>query len=288
VVAAGVCFGTATLTREEGFLVAATCGLWWMVSTSTPAATARRTILLLAVALAIVVPWSVRNYQLLGRVVPVSLSGWMGAMEGNLPGQPWLRPDMTIVTEWRKRYNAIPDETQRLDFARSVALRSIAAEQPSWLARKLARNLPAMLAPDSFVLKKLTRGAYGDLGLGWRRVILVATSGAFLAIAASALVGMAATDRVRRSLPLWVGGAILAVHVVANASSRYRLPLMPVAIVYASHAVNLHGRAWGVLGARARLSVCLGGLLLAASLAVFAPDAIAFWQSGAFANKLRP
>ena len=41
----------------------------------------------------------------------------------------------------------------------------------------------------------------------------------------------------RRLLPLVVLGCVVAVHVFANATARFRLPWMPLVIVYASHAV---------------------------------------------------
>ena len=111
-----------------------------------------------------------------------------------------------------------------------------------------------------------------------------ADSGAYALVLVAGVLGIAgAAGRGRRLLPCLVLAAVTSVHVLANAKSRYRLPLMPLLVVYASHAL-LHA---GALAGRLR-----GGALVAAALVVgtflvvcvphFAPQAAALWWRGSY------
>ena len=81
----------------------------------------------------------------------------------------------------------------------------------------------------------------------------------------------------------------MLVHVMANASSRYRLPLMPILIVYASHGFL----AWRGGGLHlSRREAVATGLVLAFFFGVcvshFAADAASLWRSGSYAERARP
>ena len=286
--ATGLLFGLSALTREEGLLLGGCCALWWAFAPGARGVAFARAAVLLAAMLATVAPWTARNQLVLGRFVPISTVGWMGVAEGNLLGDDWRRVDPQVLRRFRAEYSAIPDETARMDFARETALRAIAAEQPGWLAEKLVRNLPLLLAPDSFVLKKLARGSYGDVPLGRRRAIFAVTALAYLAVTGLALVGVASLRGERRWLALLCTGSVLGLHVIANASSRYRFPLMPLALVYAAHAVARGREAWRDAGPLGLVCAGLAALVLLASTAAFAPEAASLWSSGQYLDPLRP
>lgn len=291
----GALFGLAGLTRELGLPIGASAALWWIVcpapagrrraaAHAAPAgrrrAAAHAALLVLASAL-VVLPWTLRNQRELGRLVPVSTVGWMGLREGNTPGRGWFERDWDALHEFRRRYVAIDDEVDRMDMARREALELIREAQPTWLLHKLALNLSQLLSPDAELFTKIRHGAYGDVGDLPRRALLLATLGAWLLLFPAALLGMAsAPDRARRLLPLFAAAPLLVVHVVANAFPKYREPLVPLLVAYASFAL-LGGGARRRPGRAARIAVGVALAVFLPCVALFAHDADRLWRARA-------
>ena len=291
-VLAGLLFGAAGLTREIAILLVAGTGIWWSVTAPRVdrRKAAARALLMLACSGIVILPWTVRNYRLLNRIVPVSTVFWMGMREGNtLQGGNWLHPDRQALTSFRARMASFADEMEGVEFAREEALLLIEQEQPTWIFKKLARNTALLFSPDSFVFKKISRGSYGEPTLRIVRLVLLSTVLSYLAIAIGGLFGIATSpDPRRRLLPVMVLGVIAVVHIVAQASSRYRLPLMPLLVVYAA--------AWATGGFSLRrlsprslvaCALCLG-VLLGWCVPYFWDDAMALWGSGTYADPWRP
>jgi 4-amino-4-deoxy-L-arabinose transferase-like glycosyltransferase len=289
---AGVLFGLAALTREVALPIAAACALWLAATAMPPRGPAlRRAALVLGLAAAVVAPWTLRNARLLDRVVPVATVGAFALREGNTfaPGD-WTRSELAELKAFRAEYFAIPDEAARLDFARREALARVRAEQPLWLAKKLARTAATLWSPDSYLFLKLSRGAYGAPD-PWivRPLLLVATLG-YVAIIVAAIAGAAGAEgRGRRAFPALVLGVFFGVHLLANSAARFRLPVLPLLLVYASHAaleprrVLERARGGPRLAAAALVLVFLG-----VSVPSFFGDAVALWSTGAYPDVLRP
>jgi 4-amino-4-deoxy-L-arabinose transferase-like glycosyltransferase len=254
----GLVFGAATLTREIALPVAGVCALWWVV-VSRPGArrgAALRGAVLVVCAGLIVVPWTLRNVAVLGRVVPVSTVGWMATAEGNsLEDWQWLDTSSPGRREFRREYMAIDGEMARADFARQRTFERIRAEQPLWLAEKLVRNVPLLLSPDAFSFIKLRRGSYGEVSPWTRGWLRVATLGSYGVVFLAGVLGIATSPGGgRRTLALLVLAVAVSIHVFANATPRFRMPWMPILMVFASHAA-LRGRGgWRELGAAGRIA----------------------------------
>ncbi len=253
---AGVAFGIATLTRETALPVAAVAAIWW-VWTAEPAQRRRARLqgaLMLALAILVVMPWTVRNYLVLDRFVPVSTVGWFAAGEGNTLEHPnWLQPRGPAQRAFHSAYYEIVDEGERLDFARRYTLERIAAEQPTWILKKTVRNLAQLWSPDSVLLYKLRRGAYGEVPAWIERTATLVSVLTYAAVLTGGVLGIAAARGTgRQLLPCLILGVVVALHVFANATARFRVPWMPLLIVYASYAVarghnlrrDLAGRRW--------------------------------------------
>jgi 4-amino-4-deoxy-L-arabinose transferase-like glycosyltransferase len=264
----GLVFGAATLTRELALLVVAACGLWWIRAAAPDARrpAIARAALILAIAALVAAPWTLRNHALFGRLIPVSTVGWFAAGEGNsLESPEWLQRSGPAQAAFHAGYFSIRDELGRLDHARRHALESIRSEQPAWLAKKLVRNLALLLNPDSVLRTKIRRGAYGDRPRAAARGLLAVSVSAWLALATLAALGIAAArDGGRRALACLILGAVVLVHVAANATPRFRVPWLPLLCIYASHAL-LSGRELptrlgrgGTLGALAFLLFLFG------------------------------
>jgi hypothetical protein len=147
-----------------------------------------------------------------------------------------------------------------------------------------------MFGPDSFLFKKISRNTYPGMPMATVRFLLVTTVTVYIATAVLGVLGIAITpDRRLRLLPCLVIGGVFLLHLLANASSRYRLPLMPLLIPYASYAIvrwreirtRLAGRRWI---APAIILVWFFGLCVP----YFAQDAVSLWVRGTYVDQWRP
>jgi 4-amino-4-deoxy-L-arabinose transferase-like glycosyltransferase len=252
----GLTFGVAALTRELALPVAGASAFWWWSTAGREGRrlAVRQGAVMLVLALLVIAPWTVRNHLVLGRFIPVSTVGWFAAGEGNtLEHSDWLRPTGPAQSTFALTYFGIPSEVDRLDFARRQTLERIAAEQPTWVFKKTLRNLAQLLSPDSVLLYKLRRGAYGEVP-GWTLpAATVAAIASYSLVFVASVVGIAvAPGTGRRLLPCLVFGVVAVVHVAANATARFRVPWLPLLMVYASYALihatalprELRGRRW--------------------------------------------
>ena len=289
---AGLLFGAAGLTREIALLVAVGVSFWWLltVTRTDRRRAAARVLLMLACSAIVVLPWTLRNHRLLDRFVPVSTGFWMGMREGNtLQAADWLHPDRQELTSFRSKMVSFSDEMEGVEYARQEAQQLIQQEQPTWIFKKLVRNSALLFSPDSFVFKKISRGSYGEPALWVVRFVLVSTLLAYLGVAIGGLFGIATSpDHGRRLLPIVILGIIAAVHILAQASSRYRLPAIPVLMVYAA--------AWATRGfpiarlSRRNLAICGLFLLILVGWCVpyFWDDAMTLWAAGTYVDPWRP
>jgi 4-amino-4-deoxy-L-arabinose transferase-like glycosyltransferase len=289
---AGALFGAAALTRELGLVISAACALWWVVSAAGKSRQRAIPHALVVVALSVVVilPWTIRNYQIFDRFVPVSTVGWMAIREGNTLGDDWLRPDIGELRVFRQRYFAIPGEMNRMEFAQKEAVDLIRSEQPVWLPKKVIRNLALLFSPDSFLLKKISRGSYSDLSLGTTRFLLIIAVTSYLVVIALGFMGQLLSKRRDAVLLTWmIFAAVIAVHVVANSGSRYRFPLMPLLMISAAALLSNNCMCFNKISSDRRLAAAIGlGIFIWLSCAYFFPDAISLWERGTYVVPDRP
>jgi len=241
----GLVFGLATLTRELALGIAGLGALWWLwrAAPAERGAALARGAMLIGVAMLVVLPWTLRNHQLFGRLVPVSTIGWYALAEGNSLERPeWLERFGPVQARFRVAYFSERDEMARLDLARRHFFERVRAEQPAWLGKKLVRNLSLLLTPDSLLRRKIRHGAYGEVPPPRIRGLLAASIPSHLALVTLGVLGLAAAPSGKRALPVAVLAAICLVHVLANAAPRFRLPLLPLLAIYAAFAV-LHARS---------------------------------------------
>ena len=261
---AGAALGMAALTREVAIPVAGVCAAWgvygaWYSDRRGALMRAALTMIALTVA---VLPWTIRNYRIYERFIPVSTVGWYAIAESNtLDREDWLDPLPRRAIEFRGRYLAIEDELQQMEFARAQALLEIRSEQPTWIFKKMVRNVALFFQPDSFVAKKLRKGAYGPVERTHRRVIVALTSVSYSLVLVAAVLGaLTDPDRRRRRLMAALLVTVVALHVVATSVTRFRVPWTPLLIVYASHAFlncgMVRARLRGFAAVAAVLSLC--------------------------------
>jgi 4-amino-4-deoxy-L-arabinose transferase-like glycosyltransferase len=233
----GLLLGSATLVREVAFAVLiVVCWWWWREAPAAERARAlRHAGLALAVAVLCIAPWTLRNARQFDRLVPVSTIGWFAIAEGNtFEADDWLRHTGSAHLDFNTRYFSRPTELERSDFARAWALEHVRSQQPLWLAKKLVRNGALLLSPDSYLLFKQAVGSYGDVRPSVRTASLAAVSIGWGLAAALGAWGIAIAATPARRLGLAVLAIPLALHLLSNATSRFRIPWLGLWLVFAA------------------------------------------------------
>jgi 4-amino-4-deoxy-L-arabinose transferase-like glycosyltransferase len=247
----GLVWGLATLTREtiSYFTPVAALFLWL---SKRPGGRGRATSFVLA-ALLTVLPWTYRNYRDLDAFIPVSTAGGLNLWQGNAR----LTREEVYV-----RYEQIHGRVEQYHFAIRKGLEAIWDRQPWWFFEKLQEEMPNFWEADSQVLVHLKRGAYGPVAppAAWAVAALVLVP--FLAGLVLFVMGLSVFRPDRASLLLL---GFLAyynlLHVVTHGYARYRLPAMPVVLVFA--ALGLRERATPLRDRRWLLPAVVGLALLA-------------------------
>ncbi len=221
---AGLLFGLAILTRETVLYFLPIAALW--LAWRRPGG-ARRAALLVATALVVVVPWTIRNWRVFDAFVPVSTAGALNLWQGN------TRLSRQEVYE---EYWAVRGRMPKYEHARERAREAILERQPLWFFEKLRSELPAFWAVHAQPFVHIERGAYGvvrrPLALAAVAIVLLP----YVAVLALFVVGLAFWPRGRA--PVLVLAFILfyvLLHVAAHGYPRYRLPVMPALFLVAAH-----------------------------------------------------
>jgi hypothetical protein len=276
--AAGVLWGLTTLTREIALYLVPIAAAWMLRPRRDADGTLRRRKkkdltpagVLVLVAVLTVAPWTIRNAIVFRAFVPVSTMGALNLWQGNTT-LTHLQIYRVLATKGG------PIEQDR--YCRAMARETIAARQPAWIFEKLRSEMPEFWKAGSEVLDHLVgRQACGPLPVSKLVPIELLLVVPYLAALALFLVGLArARLSGAASLLLIVLVAYNAAHVAAYATTRFRLPVLPVVFAFAAAAVAggreaLHPlRGWRLL---------LLAALVAAALATLAPglEELAAWR----------
>jgi hypothetical protein len=277
--AAGVLWGLTTLTRELALYLVPIAALWMLRPRRDPDRKLRRHerqelttagVLVLATVVT-VAPWTIRNAIVFRAFVPVSTMGALNLWQGNTT-LTHLQIYEVLATKGG------PIEQDR--YCRAMARETIAARQPGWIVEKLRSEMPEFWKAGSEVLDHLVgRKACGPLPVSKLVPIELLLVLPYLAVLALFLVGLA---RVRFSGAAWLLLVVLfaynAAHVAAYATTRFRLPVLPVVFMVAAAAVV----GWGegtLAPLRGWRALLLAGLVLAA-LATLSPglEELATWR----------
>ncbi len=225
---AGVLWGLATLTRET-VLLFIPLAVWWLVRGSSSGR--RRAAAFLVAATAVIAPWTARNAIVTGALVPVATRGSFNLWLANT-----LRPWEEIYRE-NLAVEGGPIAQER--HARREALRAVADRQPRWLFDKLVHETKAFWGVNDQIVVHLERRAYKRLPVGTNRLVASVTVLPYLLVLLLAVPALASARGDRTSV-LLLGFLLfsLALHVVAFASTRFRLPVLPVLFLLAGQTLD--------------------------------------------------
>ncbi len=283
-VAAGLLWGLATLTRELSLYLVPIAVLWLLRPRRADAAGrfrshglrpvaggVARAALLVLVTVLTVLPWTIRNAIVFRVFIPVSTMGGLNLWQGNT-----TLTHLQIYEVLATKGGAVEQDR----YCREMAWKTIASRQPGWALEKIGEQMPEFWKAGSEVLDHLGgREACGPISAARLVPIELVLLLPYLAVLGLFLVGLV---QVR-----FTGGAFFllvllaaynAAHVVAYATTRFRVPVLPVVFMVAA-AVVLGRRDGTLLPLRGWRLLLLAALAVAA-LATLAPgfEELAAWR----------
>ncbi|MGI8623807.1 MAG: glycosyltransferase family 39 protein [Solirubrobacteraceae bacterium] len=248
---AGVLCGLAVLTRSQGFVLLVPLVMAaWELTPGGRGRSAGSAALAVTVALAVLLPWTVRNFDAFGTLVPVSTqSGYTlagtynstAAAKGSYYGAarlPARLPQLRgVLTEPGQ------DEAQ-LDRRLGTVARSFAAQHPRYDLDVARRNSLRLLTLGGLDQRWLTRLSNREMGIPRRLDQLLS-----LAVAlefALALAGAVVLVRRLPGTPGWRGPAwwwaipvlLWGSTVIVSGAPRYRVVVDPFVLVLVGVAIS--------------------------------------------------
>lgn len=233
-IAAGLLWGLAILTRETVLYLLPVAGLWLVWRREDSRRWVRAGVFVV-VALAVVAPWTWRNWVKFGAFVPVSTAGGLNLYQGNAP---------LTRQQVYDRYYAVEGRIEMYRWARSEGIKAILDRQPWWLFEKLRDEMPRFWEADSLALIHVKRGAYGEVAPGAARVAWAVMALPFIAVVAGFGLALVAMRPDRGSILLLVLLILYnGMHVATHGFARYRLPVLPVVLLFAAWSLSRWWRA---------------------------------------------
>jgi 4-amino-4-deoxy-L-arabinose transferase-like glycosyltransferase len=223
-VAAGLLFGLAVLTRETILYLLPLVAAW--LAWERPGRGRSLAAATLTAAFVVVAPWTVRNWIQFETFIPVSTGGGLNLYQGNAP---------LTRGEVYDEYYANEGKVEQYRFARSAGIRVILSRQPAWLFEKIRDEGPKLAELDSLALIHLRRRAYAEPTCRTYRAASAIVLVPWFLIALCGVLGLARTVLDRQTVFL-IGllFAYLLLHIATHGFSRYRLPILPVLMIFAA------------------------------------------------------
>jgi 4-amino-4-deoxy-L-arabinose transferase-like glycosyltransferase len=226
--AAGVLWGLSILVRETALYFTPLAALRLALGWRREGGVLRAAAFLLA-ALLTVAPWTLRNWLVFHAFVPVSTAGSLNLFQGNA---------RLTRQEVYDLYYAVKGRIEQHRYAQRMGVKAILDRQPLWALEKLRDEMPRFWEADSLALVHIKRGAYGDVEVRYARAAWLVVVLPYLAALALFLAGLIALPLDRDRLFL-VGFLVFynALHVITHGFARYRLPIMPVVLMFAAWTI---------------------------------------------------
>jgi len=250
--ATGLALGLAALTRSVMWpLIFALVPLVFLTTRSTRARRAQLAVWALVGYAVVVVPWAARNTRLQGTVTVIDTLGGLNLHMGNYEYTPFDRMWDAVSLEGERHWAAPlrrehPDvsiwtEGQKEKWAQERAIAYMSANPWLTLKRSLVK-FADFWGLERELLGGFRQGLYAPppwlalmavalVGLTYVGAVLLASIGIFVAPPA---------DRRAHILLLLLIVAMCAVHTIVFGHSRYHVPLMPILLLYAAAACQLH------------------------------------------------
>jgi hypothetical protein len=267
-IAAGLLWGLATLARETALYFLPVAALWLLRSRlcrpevnsgyapkPPRRGEALRAAAFVLAAVAVVAPWTWRNWKVFQALVPVSTAGGQNLFQGNTR----LPRDKTY-----EMVDAVQGRIEQYRFARAMGLQAIVERLPWWPLEKLVEQMPMFWEAESMAVIHVKRRAYGEVSPALAVAVALVMLAPYLALLPLFVLGLAAfRPGAGRSLLLAFLVYYNLIHVVTHGFNRYRLPVMPMVFLLAAAAWVAWREGHRLSRARRALAAALGALMLA-------------------------
>ena len=277
--AAGALWALATLVRELALYLVPLAALYllWPRPGGVRAwlRPARERLLataaLVLTAVLVIAPWTIRNALVFKAFIPVSTMGGLNLWQGN-----------TTLTHLQiyEVLARIEGPVEQDRYCRRMAWETIGARQPAWIVEKLREQMPEFWKAGSEVLDHVVgREACGPVATSTLVAIELVLVLPYVALLVAGAIGLSRLRFGPAAVSLLaLLAAYNAAHVAAYATTRFRLPVMPVVFFVAAAAIV--GRREGLLLPLRGFRLALLVALLLATCAVLWPglEELASWR----------
>jgi hypothetical protein len=260
---AGLLLGCAGLCKAVGFWLV--FPLAALVARDAPRGRrlAPAAAILLA-AVAMVLPWTLRNAAVYGRLLLIDATSGTNLYLGNSQAPPvtwdWGAPERSRARGARERCDE-GDFIQRDRCERRRALEWIASH-PAAFAGRAVTKWADLVNPTSFLVRQVRAGRYQQIPMSsvGRPAAAAATLAAalpWMAVAVLAAFGLSLSPPAApRRLVLLLIVLLMIVHALTFGMSRFRLPAIPFLAAYAGVALaSFRGRRWWPAGTARRIGL---------------------------------
>ncbi len=243
--AAGLLLGAASLIKVLPVYLAPLLAGWLVLRPGPRPWRLRAALLLLGCTFAVIAPWTARNLAVHGRLVLVETTTGKNLVRGNNPVAPanW---------DWgadRNTRGVLPrtgcDQSDLIELNACLTRHGLLQilTHPGRFAGRVGTKLADLFTPNSFLVRHIRRGEYGDWPPSAAAAAVVGVALFQVALMALALVGWShGPSSPARSLFGLVVIYVMAVHVITFAMSRFRLPLEPLLAAGAALALAAPAR----------------------------------------------
>ena len=245
--AGGLCLGVGALVRPTFVLLPVALGLHMLIA--WPRGQKLRAILatlLLGVGIACaVLPWSYRNYQVLGGWMMISSNGGGNLYSANNCQAQGSYTDAVC----RELFAEFPGDDLGYDRAGFARAKAWMKANPGRVAQLSAWRFVLLWWTDKEIAWWATQDFLDsrpdlDIGVGWRRLAAGGSNGYYWALALAGVVGMLRWRRVLSRQRLWMAipvltGYFTVLHMLFEAQGKYHYSLVGLFTVFAALAVTM-------------------------------------------------
>jgi hypothetical protein len=232
----GLVFGVAALTKTQAVFVPAVLGLPLLAGGL--GRWVRTAVLTGVVMVAVILPWTARNYIVFHTFIPVSTNGGYTLLTGNNPSAKgrytWDDP---LVADLSKD----PKDQVAMDRVARDRARAWIKDNPATFVRLIPLKIWRLWSGDGEAEWLYQSGYAGYAAHAWMfRAVRVANQIFYFLLMALAVASVPRMWRQRRSLPVWcwsgwaVMGYFTVISAVFSGQSRFHFALMPFVALYAA------------------------------------------------------
>ena len=236
--AAGLAMGASCLVKVLPLYLVPLLAAWVIAGTPTRRGV-RVAALLMAGTMAIILPWTARNYMVYGRLVLIETTTGKNLVRGNNPvtssNWDWGTGRSTRGVVLRAECR----DVSLVDYNACLTRYGVGQiiQHPVRFVTRAGTKVADLVNPTSFLVRHIRRGLYGDWPPPLADGVVTALALFNMALMAMAVWGWTRHGGAWWQLTIIMVLYILAVHVVTFGMSRFRLPLMPIIVVGAVMAV---------------------------------------------------